>query len=181
MGSSFGPVSCARVASEGAEVKCWLPARLPQWRSLSLCGKFGVHSGAAGPTAMQRSLSIPAEAAAMSRVHEFVMGFAKEHQLPHDEVARLAIVLEELLTNTVKYGYPASDCRGSVEISLELVETRLTIQFIDDAQEFDPFANAPPQVSEDIDARPIGRLGLHIVSALADEKRYQRAAGRNII
>jgi serine/threonine-protein kinase RsbW len=130
---------------------------------------------------MRRSLSIPAEAAAMSRVRDFVVEFAGEHQLPSNEVARVAIVLEELLTNTVKYGYPASDRRGNVEISLELVETRLTIQFIDDAQEFDPFAAPMPKLSDDTDARPVGGLGLVVVSALADEKRYQRAAGRNII
>ena len=130
---------------------------------------------------MLRSLSIPAEAAAMSRVLDFVAAFAAEHQLPHEEVARVSIVLEELLTNTVKYGYPASDSRGRVEISLEFVETRLTIKFIDDAREFDPFAAAMPEIGDDTDARPVGGLGLLVVRALADERRYQRDAGRNII
>ena len=130
---------------------------------------------------MLRSLSIPAEAAAMSRVLDFVAAFAAEHQLPHEEVARVSIVLEELLTNTVKYGYPASDGRGCVEISLELVEAQLTIQFIDDACEFDPFAAALPEVSDDADSRPVGGLGLLVVCALSDERRYRRDAGRNII
>lgn len=129
---------------------------------------------------MPRSLSIPAEAAAMSQVIEFVAAFAAEHQLPHEEVARVSIVLEELLTNTVKYGYPAADRRGLVEISLELVEARLTIQFVDDAREFDPFA-VMPEIGDDPDARPVGGLGLHVVRALADERRYRRDAGRNII
>jgi serine/threonine-protein kinase RsbW len=130
---------------------------------------------------MPRSLSIPAEAAAMSQVLDFVAAFATEHKLPHEEVARVSIVLEELLTNTVKYGYPASDRCGSVEISLELVEARLTIQFIDDAREFDPFSAAMPEISNDTDSRPVGGLGLQVVRALADERRYQRDAGRNII
>jgi anti-sigma regulatory factor (Ser/Thr protein kinase) len=130
---------------------------------------------------MLRSLSIPAEAAAMSQVLDFVIAFATEHELPHEEVARVSIVLEELLTNTVKYGYPAPDCRGRVEISLEFVEARLTIQFIDDAQEFDPFAVALPEVSDDTDSRPVGGLGLLVVRALADERRYQRDSGRNVI
>jgi anti-sigma regulatory factor (Ser/Thr protein kinase) len=130
---------------------------------------------------MQRSLTIPAEAAAMSRVLDFVAAFAAEHQLPHEEVARVSIVLEELLTNTVKYGYESSGGCGRVEISLEIVETRLTIQFIDDAREFNPFAVALPEVSEDTDARPVGGLGLLVVRALAEEQRYQRDSGRNII
>jgi serine/threonine-protein kinase RsbW/sigma-B regulation protein RsbU (phosphoserine phosphatase) len=117
----------------------------------------------------------------MSRVLDFVTAFATEHQLPHEEVARVSIVLEELLTNTVKYGYPALDGRGRVEISLELIEARLTIEFIDDAREFDPFSVALPEVSDDTDARPVGGLGLLVVRALADERRYQRDAGRNII
>lgn len=130
---------------------------------------------------MLRSLSIPADAAAMSQVLDFVIAFATEHELPHEEVARVSIVLEELLTNTVKYGYEDSNGRGRVEISLEFVEARLTIQFIDDAREFDPFAVALPDVSDDTDARPVGGLGLLVVRALADERRYQRDAGRNII
>jgi serine/threonine-protein kinase RsbW len=130
---------------------------------------------------MLRNLTIPADAEAMSLVRDFAASFAVEHQLPDDEVARVLIILEELLTNTVKYGYPASDCRGHVEISMELVQTRLTIQFVDDAREFDPFAHALQEVSDNSDARQIGGLGLYVVRALAHEKRYQRASGRNII
>ena len=102
-------------------------------------------------------------------------------ELPHEEVARVSIVLEELLTNTVKYGYPDADRRGSVQVSLELVTARLTIQYIDDAREFNPFAAALPEVSDDPDARPVGGLGLQVVRALADERRYGRDSGRNII
>ena len=130
---------------------------------------------------MLRSLNIPADAAAMGQVLDFVAAFAIEHHLPHEEVARVSIVLEELLTNTVKYGYEGSDGRGRVEISLEFVEARLTIQFVDDAREFDPFTVALPDISDDTDSRSVGGLGLQVVRALADERRYRRDSGRNII
>jgi serine/threonine-protein kinase RsbW len=130
---------------------------------------------------MRRSLTIPADAHEMRHVRDFAAAFAVEYQLPDDEVARVLIILEELLTNTVKYGYPEKDCRGCVEISMELVEARLTIQFIDDAREFDPFAHALQEVGGNTDARQVGGLGLYVVRALAHEKRYRRADGRNII
>lgn len=130
---------------------------------------------------MLQSLTIPADAEAMSLVRDFAVAFAVEHQLPDDEVARVLIILEELLTNTAKYGYPGSDCRGRVEISMELVQTRLTIQFVDDAREFDPFAHSLQEVGGNSDARQVGGLGLYVVRALAHEKRYQRDSGRNII
>jgi anti-sigma regulatory factor (Ser/Thr protein kinase) len=129
---------------------------------------------------MPARLTVRADSAAMRQVDSFVLAFAKDHRLDTDEGTRILIVLEELVTNLIKYGYPDRSAPGSAEIILSLDSNRLTIEFIDDGCAFDPFAIPPPSL-DDADARPIGGLGLHILRSLADETHYQRRNERNLI
>lgn len=118
----------------------------------------------------------------MCELEGLVETFAAEHRLAADDKARALIVLEELLTNLSKYGYPSqSERKGIAEVALELESTRLTIDFSDDGQAFDPFANTVPDFDQSAESRPIGGLGLHMVRALSDEATYSRRDGRNFV
>jgi anti-sigma regulatory factor (Ser/Thr protein kinase) len=117
----------------------------------------------------------------MRRVPEFVAAFATAHGLAAVETARISVVLEELLTNLVKYGYPTRTEPGVVDIALELDGTRLTIELVDDGAAFDPLAQAAPDLGLPPETRPVGGLGIHIVKALADEAHYSRRDDRNVI
>lgn len=115
----------------------------------------------------------------LRRLIAFAEGFAGRHALSTPERARLAIVLEELFTNAVKHGYPTPGGPGRIEIVLDCVGERLTIEFSDDGEAFDPLKAAAPDLERYAARRPLGGLGLHIVRSLADEAHYRREAGRN--
>ena len=91
------------------------------------------------------------------------------------------ILLEELLTNLVKYGYPDRAEPGRAEIVLALDGSRLEIEFIDDGCAFDPLAGPLPNLDEPLEARPIGGLGLHLLRSLTDVVRYERRNNKNVI
>jgi serine/threonine-protein kinase RsbW len=115
-------------------------------------------------------------------LEDFVDGFAAAHGLTRDDAYRTVIVLEELLTNLWKYGYPDRDRpEGYAEITLELQDDRLTIEFADDGQAFDPLSGPPPDLDQTLDLREPGRLGLHITREFMDEARYDRRDGRNVV
>lgn len=130
---------------------------------------------------MQARLTVRADAAAMRQVEDFVAAYAAEHGLDGDEQAWIFILLEELLTNLQKYGFPNRSDAGVAEVALELEGTRLTIEFVDDGQAFDPFAQPLPELNQPIEARPVGRLGIHILRALTEEVHYSRTNNRNVI
>jgi len=117
----------------------------------------------------------------MRQVDDFVGAFVKEHGIDADEASRILILLEELLTNLMKYGYPDRAEPGQAEIVLAFNGSRLEIEFIDDGCAFDPFAGPPPNLDEPLEARQVGGLGLHLLRSLTDEARYERRNDTNVI
>jgi serine/threonine-protein kinase RsbW len=130
---------------------------------------------------MQFRLTVRADSSAMRQVDDFVTAFVSEQAIAADEAARILILLEELLTNLMKYGYPDRAEPGQAEIVLELNGSRLEIEFIDDGCAFDPFAVSAPNLDEPLEARPVGGLGLHILRSLTDDSRYERRNETNVI
>src|SRR5208282_1693535 len=122
----------------------------------------------AGKVAMQAHLTVTTDDAAMSQVEAFVRPFAATQRLSHDDMARVLIVLEELITNLVKYGYSADTQPRTVEIALSIEGDQLLIELVDDACPFDPLAAPAPELDQLASARPIGGLGLHIVRTLTE-------------
>jgi len=125
-------------------------------------------------------LSVRADAEAPRQVGMFAEAFMREAGVSGDDIARVLIALEELVSNLVKYGYPAEAARGSVAVTLQLADDRLRATLIDDGRPFDPFALPAPDLDAPLDARPVGGLGLHIVKTMMDETDYRREDGRNV-
>jgi serine/threonine-protein kinase RsbW len=131
------------------------------------------------PRWVRDSVNLRSDAAQLTRLVAFAEGFARRHALPPPERARLSIILEELFTNAVKHGYHSNTPRGTIEVALILEAGRLTIEFSDDGQPFEPLVGAPPDLDQPAANRRIGGLGLHIVRSLVDRARYSRDGGRN--
>jgi serine/threonine-protein kinase RsbW len=130
---------------------------------------------------MQSRLIVQADSAAMRLVDAFVREFVREQGIAADEAARMLILLEELITNLIKYGHPDRAEPGQAEITLALDGSRLEIEFIDDGCAFDPLAAPPPNLDEALEDRQVGGLGIHILRSLTDEARYERRDDRNVI
>jgi serine/threonine-protein kinase RsbW len=130
---------------------------------------------------MQSRLIVRADSAAMRLVDAFVREFVREQGIAADEAARILILLEELLTNLMKYGHPDRAEPGQAEIVLALDGSRLEIEFIDDGCAFDPLAAPPPDLDEALEDRQVGGLGIHILRSLTDEARYERRGETNVI
>ncbi|HUN50786.1 MAG TPA: ATP-binding protein [Candidatus Sulfotelmatobacter sp.] len=128
---------------------------------------------------MQAQITLQNRLSETGRLVHFVENFAAAHGIAADEVARLQVILEELLTNVVKYGYAEPAGQGSISVALALERGRLSIEFDDDGVAFDPLTHQPPDLERAVEERPVGGLGLHILRALADEAHYRRQGGRN--
>lgn len=127
-------------------------------------------------------LTVRVHREAMCELEDFVATFAAEQGLAAEDKARILIMIEELFTNLARYGYPdQSEPAGVAEVVLELKDDKLTIEFGDDGQAFDPLAEAAPDLDRAADDRAVGGLGLHIVRELAEEADYSRRDGRNVI
>lgn len=90
------------------------------------------------------------------------------------------VSVDELLTNTISYGYDDSDGHR-IEMTVWMEGSVLVIEISDDAKPYDPTAAPHPDIDAPIEKRPIGGLGVHFVRALMDSFRYRRTDGRNVV
>lgn len=88
------------------------------------------------------------------------------------------LAIEEIVTNCIQYGYDDGGDH-TIVITLSIADRILTMTVVDDGHEFDPLANAAPDLSLDVENRPIGGLGIHLLRNLTDRMTYERRDGLN--
>jgi len=107
--------------------------------------------------------------------------FGEAHGIPSGAVFNLNLALDELITNTVSYGYE-DDAVHAILVSLTLEDDKLTAEIEDDGRPFDPLSEAPePDLDADLDDRSVGGLGTHIVKTFMDDVSYSRDGNKNRI
>lgn len=112
------------------------------------------------------------------RLAGLVERFASEQRLPDESLAKINLVLDEMVSNVIKYGR-VRDGEGGIDVVLALEGGLLTIDLADDGVAFNPLEATPPDLDRPIVERPIGGLGIHIVKALSETIAYRRENDRN--
>lgn len=119
----------------------------------------------------------------LDRIAAEIGHFAEEHDLPMRSAMHLDLSVEEIVSNVIKYGFDDGDVHeDAIDIALTLDGDRLNIRIADHGRPFNPLADAPePDIDADVDDRPIGGLGVHIVKTVMADLRYTRRDDRNIL
>ena len=117
----------------------------------------------------------------LARIAEEIEAHGASRGWPARWIMNLNVSLDELITNTVSYGYRDTD---EHEIRVTLTERNGTLVTVleDDGVAFDPFTDAAaPDLEAGVEERPIGGLGVYFVKTLMDEVAYERVDNHNRI
>ena len=115
----------------------------------------------------------------IQRVDTAIEEFAEQLELPFKVVFQIRLVVEELFTNIVNYGYE-DERLHEVTINVELQDQQLVLSLIDDAREFNPLTIDPQATSADtLEETGIGGKGWALVRAYMDEFDYKYIDGKN--
>lgn len=108
--------------------------------------------------------------------------FGERHDLSVKQIFTLTLVLDELITNILSYGYSDLD-EHPIDVTLAIDGTRLSLEISDDAQPFNILTAPEPELDVPLDERirPVGGMGVHIVKKLMHCIEYKRENGRNIV
>ncbi|MEQ1774431.1 MAG: ATP-binding protein [Burkholderiales bacterium] len=100
--------------------------------------------------------------------------------LPEKTVFDINVVLDELLSNIIHYGY-ADDLPHEIGVTLSVRNAVVEISIKDDGKAFDPLTAPEPDLTLSLAERPIGGLGLHFVRQLMDDVEYKREDNFNYL
>jgi len=124
------------------------------------------------------TLEVRNSIAAIAPVSEAAEAWLQQSQPSPEAVFFLLLAIEELVTNCIKYGYDDA-AEHTIVIILSVASEMLTMTVTDDGHPFDPLSVPPPNLSLDIQDRPIGGLGIYLLRELADQVAYERRENKN--
>jgi anti-sigma regulatory factor (Ser/Thr protein kinase) len=125
--------------------------------------------------------TFPARRDALPQVEAFLAEVCATAGLTREACLRVTLLVEELFTNTVVHGH-GGDSEAPVRLDCEVEVGRIALVYEDTGPPHDPFAAmASPDPGADVEDRPVGGLGVFLVSAMAQEVEYRRDGDRNRI
>ena len=117
-----------------------------------------------------------------TRLGELLAAFTEKYDVPARLAFRIDLVLDELVTNIIKYGYKGAP--ASEEIHIELYDAgpgKLQIVIVDAGVPFNPLEAQAPDIDASIEDRPIGGLGIHFAKEFTEDMFYKRHNDKNYL
>ena len=115
----------------------------------------------------------------VSRVIETVEEYCADHGAPPKVVYQLCLVIDEIVTNIVSYGFE-DEARHEIALRFRVEDGRIEGEIEDDGRPFDPLTEAKaPDLDAEIDDRPIGGLGVFFMKSFMDRVEYRRDGALN--
>jgi sigma-B regulation protein RsbU (phosphoserine phosphatase) len=116
----------------------------------------------------------------LERLNRAVAEFAEQHGLASELVYRVNLVLEEIITNVISYGYEDSS-EHEIFVRLSWKDPRIEIEIKDDGRPFNPLEAPQPDIGKPLVERQIGGLGIHLVRKMMDDLEYRRESDKNFL
>jgi serine/threonine-protein kinase RsbW len=115
-----------------------------------------------------------------ARVIREAEALLSERSFPPRARYTVSLVLEETLTNIIKYAY---NDNGSHEIIVRIlfIESEICIECIDEGREFNPLHAPDAVLGDSIHEIEEGGLGIHLMRQIVEHMDYRRDGTRNIM
>lgn len=114
------------------------------------------------------SISLKPELNELYTLNEFILT-----ELPEENL-QVNLIVEEIFVNIVSYSKAEF-----VTVNVEYNSPTLTIEFIDNGEEFNILLQEDPDLPDNIDDAKIGGLGILLAKELSDEIDYHYVNGEN--
>jgi serine/threonine-protein kinase RsbW len=116
----------------------------------------------------------------LERISDWIENAGMGSKIDQKDVFSLNLMLDELLTNIISYGY-IDKLTHMIEIDLKITDEIYEILVKDDSSSFNLLEKPDPDINLSADERGIGGLGIYIIKKNADEIKYERINNFNIL
>jgi len=116
----------------------------------------------------------------LEKLIDFSLSCLNSAGIKKETASEIHLAVDEACTNTIKYAYSSGET-GDIELSCVLNHRSATVIIRDWGHPFNPLDMPSPDLSLDIDARPIGGLGIYLMKKFTDQLHYRREDDSNIL
>ena len=113
----------------------------------------------------------------VDEIMDFIMHTEEVSAHPAVEYA-VRLACEEVIVNIVSYAYP-DRADGYIELDIANEGNRLRIEICDGGRPFNPIERQAPDVTQCLEDRDIGGLGIYLVLRMMDRVTYRYEEGKN--
>ena len=114
----------------------------------------------------------PARYESLEAIDRFVADAAEEAGFDKSAAYQVRLAVDEACSNIIKHAY-GGEGRGVIECSCHAHDDDLTVVLRDQGQPFDPDSVPPPNLSDNLEERTGGGLGLYFIRKIMDEVDFE--------
>ena len=127
-----------------------------------------------------REISITTRPEDRATVLDELERFFHDQALPSRALHELQLAIEEHLTNISSHGFD-DDSAHPIVVRIRLDDRTVRTEIEDGGRAFNPLTHPAPDLTQPIDDRPVGGLGIHMIRGSVDALEYRRERDRNVL
>ena len=128
-----------------------------------------------------KELTIAATVENIEIVTDFVNEQLEALNCPMKAQMQIDIAIDELFGNIAHYAYHPEVGSATVRVETEQDPRIVVITFIDGGIPYDPLMAADPDVTQSVQERQLGGLGIYMAKKSMDAITYEYKDGKNIL
>ena len=128
----------------------------------------------------EKSLQIKNDLGELENLSRIIAHFCEINGLSKKNTFELNLVLDEIFTNIVSYGFDDQQ-EHRINIDIRVINGALTVRIEDDGIPFDPTTAPKDDLTCPIENRKIGGIGLHLINRIMNRVIYRRKKDKNIL
>lgn len=129
---------------------------------------------------MKKHLTLKNDLNEIIKIRSFIDSLFNNGLIDEGNNIKLNLVVEEMFTNIVNYGFKDS-LSHDIDVIIDFDNGYFTATLIDDGIDFDPLKHQVQDLDAPIEERRIGGLGIHLMKNIMDEYFYKRENDKNIL
>ena len=128
-----------------------------------------------------KELTIKASLDHLAAVMAFVDAELEELGCSMKTQYQIDVAVDELFSNISQYAYTPNEGSATLRLESDREAGVISITFIDSGVPFNPLLKKDPDVTQSVEDREIGGLGIFIVKKSMDAMHYEYRNGQNIL
>ena len=124
-------------------------------------------------------VSLNPDVGEIPRLIDWVEHCCGEAGITGDLPFKLALALDEAVTNVISHAFAGQAPPHRIEIELDITDVGVVATVIDNGGAFDPSEAPEPDVSLPLDKRDPGGLGILLIRRMVDRVEYRRVGNEN--